>query len=156
MPPKDVNSTRDAEIMVFTVQYNNERCKNDARAVLNAIDGVTMESRLPAGVTVENDNKDKPVRDETVTVTRGADARIPGKILQIFGSISNKKLVFNVTFENPNQKNDALEMVKELKGVLEAEFEPVDSKAKELTLKVKVDGSEQHEIIQKFLEKYGA
>jgi len=129
---------------VYSVEYRDERCKKDAIGALNAIEGVSAE----------NDNRRGLSRDVTVNITGDADPRIPGKILVIFGSIRRKQLIFRLTFGDGRRKNDALRVVKALKGVDTAEFERVDGIAAELILKVAVSADPQ--IVPNILENYGA
>jgi len=128
---------------VFTVNYTDDRCKQDAISALNAIEGVTAK----------NDDKSRSLlTDVTVTLTRGAYPEIPGKILNIFGSVQKKFVVFKVTFKNSTHQNEALSVVKALKDVEKVEFE---GSARNTPLTLKVVGDADREIVLKILQKYG-
>jgi len=130
--------------LVFSVQYQEERYKQDAINALNAI----------RGVKAKNDDKGGDLsRDVTVTLTDGANPRIPGKILAIFGTVKKKFVVLKVTFQNPTDQKNALMVLNALKGVDKVEFEGNAAEHKQLTLKIVGDANPV--IVLTILQKYG-
>lgn len=144
MPPVPPVPSVPSPKWVFTVNFKNDRCKDDAINALNVIKGV--EAR-------KDDKGGSLLRDVTVTLTEGAYPQIPGEILKVFGSVQKKFLKFKVTFKDSTQRDAALTVVKALKGVKDVKFE---GSATNTPLTLKVIGDADPEIVLNILQKYGA